>query len=242
MKSFTTSCGTAEPFGIVPRFDSKRSEMAQLFPRSANAVARGSLIVGGLLAAGAGYALWLVAHSGYVTRQGEVLPQPVPFSHDHHVGQIGIDCRYCHTAVEKSSSAGIPPTQTCMNCHNQLWTNAELLEPVRSSYRTGEPIKWNRVHDLPGFVYFDHSIHVAKGVACVSCHGQVDKMPLMYQNAPLTMEWCLSCHRDPVKNIRPREEVTNVAWQPPADFEREQFELAARYNVQSKMSCSTCHR
>ncbi|HEX9799489.1 MAG TPA: cytochrome c3 family protein [Thermoanaerobaculia bacterium] len=216
--------------------------MAQLFPRSANALARSSFLVGAALAAGAGYGLWLVAHSGYVTRQGEIVEQPVPFSHDHHVGQIGIDCRYCHTGVERSPSAGIPPTQTCMNCHNQLWTNAALLEPVRASFATGEPLKWNRVHDLPGFVYFDHSIHVAKGVACVSCHGRVDKMPLMYQDAPLTMEWCLACHRDPVQNIRAREDVTKMDWQPPAGFERRQLELAALYNVQSKTSCSTCHR
>jgi len=216
--------------------------MAQLFPRSANALARSSIVVALLLAAGAGSALWFLAHSGYVTRQHLVLQQPVPFSHDHHVGQIGIDCRYCHTAVEKSSSAGIPPTATCMNCHNQLWTNAELLEPVRASFRTGQPLKWSRVYDLPGFVYFNHSIHVAKGVACVTCHGQVDKMPLMYQYPPLTMQWCLSCHRDPVKNIRDRADVTRVDWVPPAGFEKRQHELAALYNVQSKTSCSTCHR
>ena len=216
--------------------------MAQLFPRTANALARSSIIVGLVVAAAAGAALWILANSGIVTRQTLVVAQPVPFSHDHHVGQIGIDCRYCHTAVEKSSSAGIPPTATCMNCHNQLWTNAALLEPVRASFRTNQPLKWSRVYDLPEFVYFNHSIHVAKGIGCVSCHGRVDKMPLMYQFPPLTMSWCLSCHRDPVKNIRPREEVTNVSWVPPAGFEKEQLRLASLYNVQSKTSCSTCHR
>lgn len=216
--------------------------MAQLFPRSANAVARSSIALALFLAAGAGYALWTVAHSGVVTRQNAILEQPVPFSHDHHVGQIGIDCRYCHTAVERSSSAGIPPTQTCMNCHNQLWTEAGLLEPVRASYESGEPLRWNRVYDLPGFVYFDHSIHVAKGVGCESCHGRVDQMPLMYQYPPLTMEWCLSCHRDPVENIRPREEITAMGWSPSEAFEARRHELASEYNVQSKMSCSTCHR
>lgn len=214
--------------------------MAQVFRRSANALAKGSIFLGLFLLAGAGMAVFALARSGYVSRQGLVLEQPVPFSHDHHVGQIGIDCRYCHTAVESSSSAGIPPTATCMNCHNQLWTNAELLEPVRASFRDNEPLRWNRVHDLPGFVYFDHSIHVAKGVACVTCHGQVDQMPLMYQHANLQMDWCLSCHRDPVPNIRPREEVTNVAWTPPEGFDP--HALAAQYNVQSKTSCSTCHR
>ncbi|GMU64285.1 MAG: cytochrome c [Acidobacteriota bacterium] len=216
--------------------------MAQLFPRSANAFARGSIVAGLALLTGVGAAVYVIARSGYVTRQGLILEQPVPFSHDHHVGQIGIDCRYCHTAVESTAAAGIPPTATCMNCHNQLWTNAELLEPVRASFRDDVPLQWNRVHDLPEFVYFDHSIHVAKGVACVTCHGPVDKMPLMYQFENLQMAWCLSCHRDPVKNIRPREEVTNVAWTPPPGFEQEQQRLAKLYNVQSKLSCSTCHR
>ena len=216
--------------------------MAQVFTRSANAFARSSLVAGLLLVAGAGAGLWVLAHSGYVTRQGLVLEQPVPFSHDHHVGQIGIDCRYCHTAVESTAAAGIPPTATCMNCHNQLWTQAEILEPVRASFRDDVPLRWNRVHDLPEFVYFNHSIHVAKGVACVTCHGQVDRMPLMYQHASLQMEWCISCHRDPVPNLRPRSEVTNMNWQPPADLAAKQLEWAALYNVQSKTSCSTCHR
>ena len=216
--------------------------MAQVFRRSANAVAKGSLFLGLFLLAGAGWAVFALARSSYVTRQGLVLEQPVPFSHDHHVGQIGIDCRYCHTAVESSSFAGIPPTATCMNCHNQLWTQAEILEPVRASFRDGVPLEWNRVHDLPEFVYFNHSIHVAKGVACVTCHGQVDEMPLMYQHASLQMEWCISCHRDPVKHLRPRAEVTNMNWQPPADLAAKQLEWAALYNVQSKTSCSTCHR
>lgn len=216
--------------------------MAQVFRRSANALAKGSLVLGLFLLAGAGWAVYALARSGYVTRQGLVLEQPVPFSHDHHVGQIGIDCRYCHTAVESSSSAGIPPTATCMNCHNQLWTQAEILEPVRASFRDDVPLEWNRVHDLPEFVYFNHSIHVAKGVACVTCHGPVDEMPLMYQHASLQMEWCLSCHRDPVPNLRPREEVTNMRWQPPVDLEAKQLEWAALYDVKSKTSCSTCHR
>ncbi|KAB2953553.1 MAG: cytochrome c3 family protein [Thermoanaerobaculia bacterium] len=216
--------------------------MGQVFAKSANAFARSSLIVGLLLVAGAGAGLWVLGSSGYVTRQGLVLEQPVPFSHDHHVGQIGIDCRYCHTAVETSAKAGIPPTATCMNCHKQLWTNAALLEPVRASLENDVPLAWNRVHDLPDFVYFDHSIHVAKGVACVTCHGPVNRMPLMYQYPSLQMEWCLACHRDPVRNLRPREEVTNVAWQPPVDLERRQLEWAQLYNVKSKTSCSTCHR
>ncbi len=216
--------------------------MAQIFPRSANALARGSILAGLFFVVALGVVVFTLARSGYVTGQGLILEQPVPFSHDHHVGQIGIDCRYCHTAVETSSAAGIPPTATCMNCHNQLWTSAELLEPVRASLRDGMPLRWSKVNDLPDFVYFDHSIHVAKGVACVTCHGQVNRMPLMYQAESLQMEWCLACHRDPVPNIRPREEVTNVLWQPPSNLPALQRELATRYNVKSKTSCSTCHR
>jgi len=216
--------------------------MGQVFRPSSNALARASIALGLFLLAGAGWALYTLARSGYVTRQGLILEQPVPFSHDHHVGQIGIDCRYCHTAVESEASAGIPPTATCMNCHSQLWTNAELLEPVRASFRDDVPLRWNRVHDLLGFVSFNHSIHVAKGVGCVTCHGPVDKMPLMYQYANLQMEWCLSCHRDPVPNLRPREEVTNVSWTPPEGFEQERFDLVKRYDVKPKTSCSTCHR
>ncbi len=216
--------------------------MAQIFPRSANALARASIVLGLVFVAVAGLALYQLARSGWVTRQGLVLAQPIPFSHDHHVAQVGIDCRYCHTAVEQSASAGIPPTATCMNCHGQIWTNAPMLEPVRASFRDNKPLSWNKVNDLPDFVYFNHSIHVAKGVACVTCHGPVNKMPLMYQAESLQMEWCLACHRDPVANIRPREEVTNVNWQPPADLAALQRELAVKYNIQSKTSCSTCHR
>ena len=216
--------------------------MSQIFHHSTNTLAKVSIFGGAFIAAATLWVVLEVNRSPYVTRAHEAREQPVPFSHAHHVGGLGVDCRYCHTSVDKSAVAGIPPTKTCMNCHNQLWTNAALLEPVRASFATGEPLEWNRVHDLPGFVYFDHSIHVAKGVACVSCHGRVDKMPLMYQDAPLTMEWCLACHRDPVQNIRAREDVTKMDWQPPAGFERRQLELAALYNVQSKTSCSTCHR
>lgn len=216
--------------------------MAQVFRRSANAMARGSIFLGLFLVAGLLTTLYILARSGYTTRQGEIVEQTVPFSHDHHVGQIGIDCRYCHTSVEKSATAGIPPTATCMNCHKQLWTNAQLLEPVRASFRDNVPLRWNKVNDLPDFVYFNHSIHVAKGVACVTCHGPVDRMPLMRQYASLQMEWCLACHRDPVKNLRPREEVTNVHWVPPADLEKKQHEWAALYKVKSLTSCSTCHR
>ena len=153
----------------------------------------------------------------------------------------GVDCRYCHTSVEKSAFAGLPPTATCMNCHKQIWKDSPMLEPVRESLRTGVPIRWTRVHDLPDFVYFNHSVHIAKGIGCASCHGRVDKMPLMRQDVSLQMEWCLSCHRAPEEHVRPRGEIYNMAWE--AD-DRETLgpKLIAEYDVQSLTSCSVCHR
>ncbi|MDP9122701.1 MAG: cytochrome c family protein [Acidobacteriota bacterium] len=214
----------------------------QIFPRSANNVARISILALVVIVSFAGWLGLELFRSSYVTRQGEIHQQPVPFSHEHHVAGLGIDCRYCHTSVEQSRFAGIPPTATCMNCHRQIWTNADLLAPVRESYAKNIPLKWTRVHDLPDYVYFNHSIHVAKGMGCVTCHGEVDKMPLMYQNASLLMEWCLDCHRNPAKNIRPRSEIYNLHWQPPADAAALQAKLVKEYDVQSLTSCSTCHR
>ena len=185
--------------------------MSQIFPRRANALAKSTL--GVVMAVGA-TGLWLVftlMRSGWATKQNEFVEQPVQFSHAHHVGGVGLDCRYCHTSVEKSAFAGIPPTKTCMNCHSQLWTNAPILEPVRASFRNDTNLTWIRVNDLPDFVYFNHQIHVKQGVGCVTCHGQVDKMPLMYQAKSLLMEWCLDCHRAPEKYLRPREQVFNLS-------------------------------
>jgi hypothetical protein len=217
----------------------------QIFHRSTNTVAKVSIFGAIFFLAISAWVYSTLLRSSYVTGQGVIRDQPVPFSHQHHVAGLGIDCRYCHTSVERSGFAGIPPTETCMNCHRQIWTNAELLEPVRSSYANDTAIEWVRLNDLPDFVYFNHSIHVAKGVACVTCHGPVDRMPLMFQHASLQMEWCLSCHRDPGPNIRPREEVFNMNWQPPADPAQAkalQAKLLKDYNVQSLTSCSTCHR
>ena len=173
--------------------------------------------------------------------------QPIQFSHAHHAGAIGIDCRYCHTSVEKAAFAGIPPTKTCMNCHSQIWLQSPYLEPVRESFRTDRSIEWTRVHDLPDFVYFDHSIHVAKGVGCETCHGRVDQMPLVWQAARLQMSWCLECHRNPEKFIRPRDQVFTMGWSPPEGVDRESYgrELAKMYHLRSRAvleSCSTCHR
>src|SRR5215213_6164627 len=193
--------------------------MAQIFDRSANTLSRVT-IFGAIFIAG--FVLWVIGgivRSPYFTNQGVARVQPVPFSHQHHAGGLGIDCRYCHTSVETSNFAGIPPTSTCMNCHSQIWTNAEMLEPVRASFRTGKPLIWSRVHRLPDFVHFKHDIHVAKGIGCSSCHGAVDRMNLMYQASPLTMEWCLNCHRAPEKYIRPRDQVFNMAYVPPKNQE-----------------------
>ena len=182
--------------------------------------------------------------SPYVTEQNVTRNQPVPFSHEHHVGGLGIDCRYCHTSVEKARFAGMPPTETCMTCHSQIWTNASILAPVRKSLAENEPIRWERVHKLPAYVYFDHAIHVAKGVGCSTCHGPVEQMRLMRQAAPLTMEWCLDCHRDPAKGLRPREAVFDVAWTPPESQEKLGRELVAAYHVRTDhlSDCSICHR
>jgi hypothetical protein len=189
--------------------------MAQVFDRSSNALARASLVLTGLIIIAVGVALNSLQRSPWVTRQGQRPDQPVPFSHKHHVEGLGLQCQYCHTSVEKSSYAGIPPTKTCINCHSQIWTNAELLEPVRRSWATGESVQWIKVHDLPDYVYFNHEIHVNKGIGCASCHGRVDEMPLMYQENTLQMEWCLNCHRNPGVNLRPTSEIYNMAWSGP---------------------------
>jgi hypothetical protein len=189
--------------------------MAQVFDRSSNALARFSLVLTGVIVIALGVTLNELQRSPWVTRQGQRPDQPVPFSHKHHVEGLGLQCQYCHTQVEKAAYAGIPPTKTCINCHAQIWTNADLLEPVRQSWATGASIQWIRVHDLPDYVYFNHEIHVNKGIGCASCHGRVDEMPLMYQQNTLQMEWCLNCHRNPAANLRPTSEIYNMAWAGP---------------------------
>ncbi|MFP5210831.1 MAG: cytochrome c3 family protein [Acidobacteriota bacterium] len=191
--------------------------MPQIFDRSSNALARASLVLTGLIVIALGVTLDQLQRSPWVTRQGQRAEQPVPFSHKHHVEGLGLQCQYCHTTVEKSSYAGIPPTRTCMNCHSQIWTDAQLLQPVRQSWATGQSIPWIKIHDLPDFVYFNHSIHVNKGIGCATCHGRVDQMPLMYAQNTLQMEWCLDCHRNPAKNLRPTGEIYNMAWEKPSE-------------------------
>ena len=233
--------------------------MAQIFHRSTNTLSRVTIFGAVFII---GFVFWViggVVRSPYATDQGIAREQPVPFSHQHHVAGLGIDCRYCHTSVENSSFAGIPPTKTCMNCHSQIWTNAPMLEPVRESFRTGKSLEWTRVNYLPDYVYFNHSIHVNKGVGCASCHGPVDKMPLMYEANSLRMEWCLNCHRAPEKFLRPRDQVVNMDYVEPSNDHKvtlpdgrsftDQVELGnalkRSYNVRTVAditSCSTCHR
>ena len=216
--------------------------MSQIFQRSANTLAKVGivsvlLLVGGLL----GLAM-VFARSSYVTRAQEYIEQPVQFSHRHHVGDDGIDCRYCHTSVETSAFAGIPPTQTCMNCHSQIWATAPILEPVRSSFREDRPLRWIRVHDLPDFAYFNHSVHVKKGMGCETCHGRVDQMPLMLQQNSLQMEWCIECHRAPEQFVRPRSEVFTMGYRPSVPQSELGPQLVKEYGSQASLDCSTCHR
>ena len=222
--------------------------MPQIFHHSTNTLAKLSIFAVITLLLVGGWALGEINRSSWVTGAYVDREQPVQFSHKHHAGDDGIDCRYCHTTVEKAASAGIPPTSTCMNCHTQIWADSPYLEPVRESFRTGKPIEWTRVHDLPDFAYFNHSIHVNKGVGCSTCHGAVDQMALTYQASSLQMEWCISCHRNPERFIRPKDKVFDMSWpaQNTTDAALAQgMELKKQYNIQPPSiltSCSTCHR
>ena len=219
--------------------------MSQIFRRRANTIARAGvaalvLLVGGfsLIAAG-------LMRSPYVTSVGIPRSQPIPYSHKLHAGQLGLDCRYCHTSVENSSFAGLPPTETCMNCHSQVGLNNPLLEPVRKSYQDSQSIEWTRVNDLPDYVYFDHSIHVNKGVGCITCHGQVDQLAVMVPSRAWSMETCLECHRDPAPYLRSPEQIFAMHAPPPTDPKATGEQLMKTYNIdppEKLMNCSICHR
>ena len=218
--------------------------MSALFKPWANTVFR--MVLGGLattVVGGLSFAM-IYVRSPLFTGQHDPVQQPVQFDHRHHVGDVGIDCRFCHQSVEKGPSAGIPPTSLCLNCHSQVWNKSPLLEPIRQSFFTDKPIRWERVHKLPDFVYFNHSIHVGKGVACESCHGRVDKMAAIAKVAPLTMGWCLDCHRNPGPNLRPVEQVTQMGWAPPEGVDRTALaqRLLTENHVHTRTSCTTCHR
>jgi hypothetical protein len=216
--------------------------MAQLFSPRADTVfklvlaclfAAPLLLVGGLM---------LLARSPLATLQFEPIEQPVPFDHRHHAGDERIDCRYCHRTAESSPYAGIPSTDVCMGCHAQIWPTSPTLGPVRASFFQGSPIAWTKVHRLPDFVYFDHSIHVSKGVGCVSCHGRVDEMAAVERVAPLTMQWCLDCHRDPGPSLRPQEAITKLDWSPRTGSRELAEALLAKHQVHTRTDCTTCHR
>lgn len=214
----------------------------QIFHPSTNTISKVS-IFGAVFFLGGG--LWVAnefTRSSYMTGVNVAREQPVPFSHKHHVSGMGIDCRFCHTSVEESSFAGIPSTDTCMSCHSQIWAESPMLEPVRESFRTDRSIQWVRVHDLPDFVYFNHSIHVKKGIGCVSCHGRVDQMPLMWNVHTLHMEWCLDCHRQPERFVRPREHIFDMEWSPPVDQLVLGRQLVEEYDIHRATDCYVCHR
>lgn len=213
-----------------------------IFRPKHNTLARLSLVV--LAAGGAGTIGGLLIWARTPTARGMEQPveQPLQFDHRHHTRDEGIDCRYCHNTVEKSAFAGIPPTQLCLNCHSQVWNKSPLLEPVRQSFIENKPMVWNRVYKVPEFVYFNHAIHVNKGVGCVTCHGRVDQMAAVEKASSLTMSWCLDCHRNPTKNIRPVEEVTNMTWKPEGDPVEATRVFAEKNEVHTRTSCTTCHR
>jgi hypothetical protein len=232
--------------------------MPQIFHPSTNTIAKLSIVAVVLGVPTIGVASYAFNLS-YGINLNVPLDQPVQFSHKHHVGDDGIDCRYCHTSVEKSAYAGVPPTETCMTCHSQLWSESPLLEPVRESYRTGRPIQWERVHDLPDFAFFNHSIHLKKGIGCVSCHGRVDEMPITRKHSDLSMRWCLDCHRNPEPNLRPQSRIFDLAWKlVPSEREGTVTEVIQEsdtmrqirvspdvYNILGRhqmTNCSTCHR
>lgn len=213
----------------------------QVFHRSTNTFARLSIFGALFVLAAAAWGLAEINRSPWVTQAQVARAQPVPFSHKHHAGELGIDCRYCHAYVESSSYAGVPPTQTCMSCHAQIWVDSPMLEPVRASFRSGESIRWTKVYDLPDYVYFNHSIHLAKGIGCVSCHGRIDEMNLTYQEPTLHMEWCLDCHRHPENFVRPKSELFQMSWRA-----EDQAALGPRlvdeYRIVKRTDCSVCHR
>lgn len=237
----------AEPEFLRHQTGRANRAMAQIFGRSTNSVARATLIGGFTGFFGFWGVVYAVYRSPYTTDQNVPRVQEVPFSHQHHVSGLGIDCRYCHDSVEKSAFAGIPPTETCMSCHSQVWVDAPMLQPVRHSLATQQPLRWARVNQVPDFVFFNHSIHVQKGIGCSTCHGRVDQMPLTWKAHSLYMRWCLDCHEAPEKQIRPKDQIFNMQWQPPADQVAQGRKLIKEYRIstdrlQELRDCSMCHR
>lgn len=215
---------------------------SRIFPPWSNSLLWLGLCIGAIAALSFPAFLMMEARTPYFTGQYMLRMQPIKFDHRHHTRDDGINCLYCHFTADRSSFAGMPSTSMCMNCHNQIWTNSPELAPLRSSYFDGQPIVWAKVNNLPGHVYFNHSIHVAKGVGCVTCHGRVDLMPQVYQHAPLLMSWCLGCHRNPEDYVRPRDKVTDMAWEPDRPQRELGRELVREYDIRPGTDCWTCHR
>ncbi|MGA7616914.1 MAG: cytochrome c3 family protein [Thermoanaerobaculia bacterium] len=218
--------------------------MSQLFSRWTNLFSRSALVLVAVAPVVFVALGWEIYMSSWTTRVGRPIDQPIPFSHKHHVSEDGIDCRYCHTSVEKSSFAGIPPIKTCMTCHSQLYVNSPMLAPIRKSFESGIPVEWNRVNHLPEFVFFDHSIHVAKGVGCSTCHGRVDQMPITWKTHSFFMRWCLDCHTHPERYLRPRSKIFDMTWEPPPNQIALGKRLIEKYgiNVKQMTDCTMCHR
>ena len=216
--------------------------MPQIFQRRTNTLIRVGLLVALVLVPVSIGAAMVVGRSSLVTGEGVTKVQPMPYSHELHVGELGLDCRYCHSSVETSASAGIPPTKTCMNCHGMIGTESQSLEVLRASYMENTPLHWTRVHDLPDFVYFDHSIHVSKGVGCSTCHGRVDQMEIVRQQVSLQMDWCLDCHTNPEQFVRPRDAVFQMDYELPANQAEVGRALVEEYQIQRRIDCTTCHR
>ncbi len=219
--------------------------MAQIFHRSTNTISKVTIYGAVFILGGLGYIIFAINQSPYYTDVNVARQQPVPFSHKHHVTDDGIDCRYCHTSVEKSSYAGVPTTQICMSCHSKLWLNSSMLEPVRASYSTDKSLEWTRVNAVPDFVYFDHSIHLNKGVGCTTCHGPIGEMPLTYRANTLYMRWCIDCHKYPERHVRRREDVFKADYAEPPDQLALGRRLVKEYKIKEPKQitdCYTCHR
>lgn len=217
--------------------------MPNIFPRSANRAPLQVIIALMVLASTVAAAVWYYYPPHY-TRVGYMPKQPVYYSHKIHVDQLGLDCRYCHSYVDQSGHANIPDSQTCMNCHSQVRTTSPALAPIRESYTSGEPVEWVRIHQMPDYVYFNHSVHVNRGISCVECHGQINEMTEVWHDKTLTMGFCLDCHRNPDEFVRPLDKVYDLTWQPE---NREAFLAQAHarvvdWNINPPQSCSGCHR
>jgi len=226
--------------------------MAQVFHPGSNTIAKLSIICVVIGLPTLAYALMGINLS-YGAKRYVPISQPIQFSHKHHVNDDGIDCRYCHFTVDKEMYAGMPATETCMTCHSQIWSDSPEIKPIVDSFTSGKPIQWKRVHDLPDFVFFNHAIHINKGIGCVSCHGRIDRMPLVYKENTLTMGWCLDCHRHPERNIRPKNAVFKMDWKAsdvldengiPYSQEKLGAKLVKEYNIMPTAqltNCSVCH-